>query len=462
MTDLSLYKVDLDTAQPNGRKGESPRSAFSKYNDLVEQIENGVTGQYVGVNEPAAPFAFLEWIDSSTSPALIKRRNASNTAWNVIGSIDQKIGTAAGASLPSGVTELKNTVGIETTQTASASKIPQANASGKLADDWLAKTAMADAVALVSGGRNILRKDSFGNAQLVCRIPLCTYEDLNVPNCPFTGVVDAFRRQDGTLRPYVDICVHEASNSGGKAVSQAGLDPWTSINTDTSRSRCEELGDSWHMAGAYERALLGWIMLSKNFQPRGNTEYGRAYDAVNEFGMRQDGLVPNDRAGTARVLTGSGPDTWRHDGTPFGVSNWVGNVWERDEGWKMVNGQFYVSEYLGQPEAEWIATGRYINSGHVFSMTAPPAAVASNQVWGSLTKSSDYEGHELLQRLLIEPIDCTKSLKGRFYYNTDGERCPVRGGSWYSASNAGPAALNCSDPRSYASSIIGFRPSFAS
>lgn len=346
--------------------------------------------------------------------------------------------------------------------TAEAGKVPIADANNHIADEWLAKTAMAEAVALVSGGRNILRKDAFGNAQLVCRIPLCTYEDLNVPGCPFTGAVDAFRRADGTLRPYVDICIHEAANVGGKAVSQAGLDPWTSINTDTSRARCEELGTGWHMMGAYGRALLGWIMLSKNFQPRGNTEYGRAYNAINEFGQRQDGLVPNDRAGTARVLTGSGPNEWRHDGTPFGVSNLVGNVWERDEGWKMVDGQFYVAEYLGQDEADWVATGRYINSGHVLSMTPPPSPVVSNQVWGSLTKSGDYVGHDLMQRLLIEPITCTAVLGGRFYYNTDGERFPVRGGIWSDASNAGPAALHCGYPRSLAGSGFGFRSAYAS
>lgn len=346
--------------------------------------------------------------------------------------------------------------------TAEAGKVPIADANNHIADEWLAKTAMAEAVALVSGGRNILRKDAFGNAQLVCRIPLCTYEDLNIAGCPFTGPVDAFRRLDGTLRPYVDICIHEAANVGGKAVSQAGLDPWNTIDTDTSRARCEELGAGWHMMGAYERALLGWIMLSKNFQPRGNTEYGRAYNAINEFGQRQDGLVPNDRAGAARVLTGSGPNEWRHDGTPFGVSNLVGNAWERDEGWKMIDGQFYVAEYLGQPEAEWIATGRYINSGHVLSMTPPPSAVSSSQVWGSLTKSGDYVGHDLMQRLLIEPITCTAVLGGRFYYNTDGERFPLRGGRWDSASNAGPAALYCINPRSSVNSGIGFRSAYAS
>lgn len=46
MPDLSLYKVDLDTPQPDGpngekRRGESPRAAFTKYNEALEEIEGG-------------------------------------------------------------------------------------------------------------------------------------------------------------------------------------------------------------------------------------------------------------------------------------------------------------------------------------------------------------------------------------------------------------------------------------
>lgn len=41
--DLSIYKVDLDTDQPNGGKGESPRSAFTKYNNSLDTINGELT-----------------------------------------------------------------------------------------------------------------------------------------------------------------------------------------------------------------------------------------------------------------------------------------------------------------------------------------------------------------------------------------------------------------------------------
>lgn len=48
MPDLSLYKVDLDTPQPNGRNGESPRTAFTKYNDALDEIGGGFVEQEEG------------------------------------------------------------------------------------------------------------------------------------------------------------------------------------------------------------------------------------------------------------------------------------------------------------------------------------------------------------------------------------------------------------------------------
>lgn len=38
MVDFSQFRVDLETPQPNGRRGEAPRSAFTKYNDFVAAV----------------------------------------------------------------------------------------------------------------------------------------------------------------------------------------------------------------------------------------------------------------------------------------------------------------------------------------------------------------------------------------------------------------------------------------
>ncbi len=481
MPDLSIYKVNLDTPQPDGRKGESPRAAFTKYNDLVDDLQNGTTGRLISEIEPNSPFALMEWVDTSLSPPLIKRRNAANSAWVTIGSYDQKLGTAAGANLPSGVTELgtaaganlpsgvtelKNTVGIESSTTSSANKIPQANASGKLDPNWLDWDSAAMSIVLASGGRLEVINDAAGNAHLFGVWPIQTYEQLQIPNCPFTGVIDVFRKQDGTFRSECRIAIHKSVNVGGRTVSRPGLAPYVNLNFDEFKTKASDLSGGFRMLDVYHDAFINWQILSiiakGGQQPRGNTEWGRAHDMISEVGRRVDGMLSNERTGNGATLTGSGPNSWRHDGTAFGVSDWVGNVWEWVDGLKMVNGQFYLAQYSGQPEAQWVATGRYINSGNVLSMTPPPSPVASNQAWNLLTKTGDYVANELMQKLFIEPIDCTKILNGRFYYNTDGERLPFRRGNWFNAGNAGAAALNLGSARSYRDGSIGGRLAFVS
>ncbi|HFG1702778.1 TPA: hypothetical protein ACGF0Y_000482, partial [Vibrio cholerae] len=93
MPDLSIYKVNLDTPQPDGRKGESPRVAFTKYNDLVSFLEEntGSVSSLISDVEPTETFAFMEWIDTSTTPAMIKRRNRDNTSWLTIGSYEKPL-----------------------------------------------------------------------------------------------------------------------------------------------------------------------------------------------------------------------------------------------------------------------------------------------------------------------------------------------------------------------------------
>jgi len=322
------------------------------------------------------------------------------------------------------------------------------------------------AIVLLSGGKLELIKDAFGNAHLFGIIPIQTYEQQEIPGCPFTGIIDAFRKADGTFWSEKRIAIHKSVNIGSKTVSQAGKAPYVNLNFDEFKAKAAELGAGFRLLDIYDNALVNWIILgvvARGGQaPRGNTEWGRAHDAIHEMGTRVDGQVSNTRSGNGATLTGSGPNSWHHDGTSTGFADWVGNVWEWVDGLKMSGGEFVVAEYSGQPESEWLRTGRYINAGHLFSMTAPPSPVSANARWGSFGKTGDYVGHELLQRLMIEPIDCTKVLNGNFWYNTDGERSPLARASWHRGGSAGPVALNLNNPRSNRNSIVGGRLAFGS
>lgn len=354
----------------------------------------------------------------------------------------------------------------EAADSASNSAAEAAASAATIDKELIKYDATSMTIVILAGGRLELIKDAFGNAQLFGIIPIQTYEQQGIAGCPFTGIIDAFRKADGTFLSEKRIAIHKSVNIGGKTVSQAGKTPYVNLNFDEFKAKAAELGAGFRLLDIYDNALINWIILgivSRGGQaPRGNTEWGRAHDAIHEMGTRVDGQVSNTRSGNGATLTGSGLNSWNHDGTEHGINDWVGSVWEWIDGLKMSGGEFVVAEYSGQPESEWLRTGRYINAGHVFSMTAPPSPVASSARWGDFGKTGDYVGHELLQRLMIEPIDCIKVLNGKFWYNTDGERSTIARANWSTGDNAGPVALHLNNPRSLRGNTIGGRLAFGS
>lgn len=349
---------------------------------------------------------------------------------------------------------LAGTAALMTNDTGGSSLGTAAAMTNNTGGERLLQEIVRHSLTEASGGKWVVHESTNGVPCVFYRMPAFSYDDLQIDNCPFTGVMDLFKNSDGSIRPYHDFAVYMASENSGDLVSVGGASPVNNLSYDEFLQQADSAG--FEMYGVYERACLNWLMIANDFQPRGNTEHGRSDEIYREFGRRQDGRVPNDRGGEARTLTGSGPKEWNHDGTEFGITDITGNQWEWITGLKLVDGQFVVAEYHGQPEASWINTGSFINADGVLDNSLV-SGEKSNIDWSDITKASGYTENDLLQRLYIEPIDCTRVLKGRFYYDTSGERSPIVAGSWRPGSGAGPAALNLYNPRSFRSSRLGGR-----
>lgn len=99
MIDVALYTVDLDTPRPNPfdntqvLKGDSPRMAFTKYNDLLSALHEAVV--HIGPLAPSPPVAFMAWLDTGSEPPVPMRRNANNTAWEEVESSLPKAASVA-------------------------------------------------------------------------------------------------------------------------------------------------------------------------------------------------------------------------------------------------------------------------------------------------------------------------------------------------------------------------------
>lgn len=345
------------------------------------------------------------------------------------------------------------------------------------------KDSLRASVESASHGRRTVLYNDKGHPSYMTVIPKFSCQDVVPGGALGTGVFPAFV-VNGVEKTELLIGQFQASVIDGRAVSIEGVDPTTSVNLDQARGYCTANGVGWHLMTAWEWAAVTFAAMAASTEPRGNTSYGRSHSHVHEVGRRQDRVAPGTASGTARTLTGSGPASWRHDGTVDGIADLVGNIWEWNDGLKLVDGRIVCpnDNHFTAAESAWVAQNGYFDSpsagdgAGASNLGAPKLASAVtnyagpqggnesfdfNQVsaWSDLESAVGYTAPEILKRLLIAPAGVEPI--GQLYVRNYGERLPVRGGGWSSAGGAGLGHLYLNYARVYAGSgFVGFRPAF--
>lgn len=125
----------------------------------------------------------------------------------------------------------------------------------------------------------------------------------------------------------------------GRAYSMPMADPTVNITFDEAVQACRCKGLGWHLMTAVEYEYLLNQSREKGTMPHGNTDWGKDYYHKDEQGKV---------SGFGRTYTGTGPVTWNHDHTPYGVSDLNGNVWEWLAGLRIKDG---VIEFIPDNKA---------------------------------------------------------------------------------------------------------------
>jgi hypothetical protein len=189
---------------------------------------------------------------------------------------------------------------------------------------------------------------------------------------------------------------------------------------------------------------------------------------------------------TTATRTGSGPASWRHDQTPFGIADLAGNVWEWAAGMRINAGEIQVIENnnaalnatdLSSGSASWQAI-----DGSNGNLVAPGSAntvkyAASGTTAYTLVRASgsSFEGFtnpgttpvaaaalERLRGLALYPVAGSGLGGDGFYLDVTSERVPFRGGSWDYGALSGVFTLFLTGARSVVLTNIGARPAFVS
>lgn len=286
----------------------------------------------------------------------------------------------------------------------------------------------------------------------------------------------------------------------GELLSLPGQPPASGIDFATASRAARACGEGWHLSTNAERAALMRWGNARGLASQGNTDHGRDIRDGAAHGRRVDAAVSGEPAGNPATLTGSGPDSWRHDHTPHGIADLCGNLWEWQAGLRLVDGEIQIiadndaaHADLAADSPAWMAVR--IRDGSLVPPGTPGSAkfdaptrrrdgnAGAPQLsdaiihhvgqagsdantpglmdapFRDITAAAGISPPSLLIALGVLP-DARVRDRAQAYLRNHGERLFMSGGAWYSGCDAGLNALCLSHPRSHFSATVGARPAF--
>lgn len=340
-------------------------------------------------------------------------------------------------------------------------------------------------VEAASGGKNTVLHTAKNQP---CYMALLHRPDFLLDDIPGagTGTHPAFI-VDGVEKSELFIGQHLGHRQNGEMVSMPGVDPINSLNHDEAVSLARANGEGWHVTTNAEYAALQLWCWKNGFQPRGNNDWGRDHAQHDERGVRPEGYAIGQSSGHGRTLTGSGPSSWRHDNTPFGIADLNGNTWEWSPGMRLVDGEIQVipdndaaqhTLDLSAASSLWKAvdgaTGALVTPGSAGTVKYAATSSGTADYTLYINSGSRFSGMqnsggstpvggaalERLKALGLFPV-AGQGLGGdAFYPSASGERLPCRCGYRSGAGRSGVFAARVYYTRSHSRSHLGARPAF--
>ncbi len=208
-----------------------------------------------------------------------------------------------------------------------------------------------------------------------------------------------------------------------------------------------------------------------------------------------------------RTLTGTGPDSWNHDGGPWGVADLAGNAWDWVAGFRTFGGEIQfipdndsaLNVDEGPDSPLWRAVledGSLVNPGTPGTLkydgllpgTDSPedVGVPGGYRLNTRMENPNYTGNEedtahraygwtlfkdipaaegvtvppILQRLGAMPLPEGHKDSSVFFLRNYGERVAARGGSWFDGPFGGIWELYLRETRAFIYPDIGFRAAY--
>nr|WP_315021504.1 SUMF1/EgtB/PvdO family nonheme iron enzyme [uncultured Aminipila sp.] len=279
---------------------------------------------------------------------------------------------------------------------------------------------------------------------------------------------------DGNEVEAIYISKYQNTVIDGLAYSLPNKDPEVFVTIEEARNYCKNKGKGWHLMTNDEWAAVALLSKKNNTLPRGNNNYGKDYRCEDQEGTLSENKPCPIEGKPFRILTGSGPVEWSHDGTTDGIYDMNGNVWEWVDGIRTVDCELQLRS---QSDGAWRALDGWGNfckadsekslkykalntDGTLMLSISASDEQTDKEALISMYKAVKTDADEVFAKKLMPMAlipEGDKYEEDVVAVNVKGTYNAIRGGYWVNKENAGVFALGfiLKDDENYFD--VGFR-----
>ena len=223
-----------------------------------------------------------------------------------------------------------------------------------------------------------------------------------------------------------------SQGSSSTPVTKKGVRTWTNYAYSGWDAVCNSKGPGFHRMRNREWMSIVYWQEAMGIAPDGN-KFGNS-NAANMDGKGNG--YPSSSTIKAedynKILTGTGPASWRHNGKDGGISDLVGNVWEAVSGLKLINNIIWLFNDKNE----------LYNTGFIYTSQM---TLANATAFSRLRTDNPYYIEGIPTTLTDESLSrAVEGADGQWFY-TSGERILYRGGSCYYGELCGLFTFSVSD-----------------